>query len=256
MNEFIFNESQTYKFSFKGKTLKLFREGIGTYTDWIKRWQKPGNTKITEILDQNERLAKWLEKKIDEEESDWKIIDCWDISGKTIQICKSTLPYLLQIELDKKNRLSVENPPYEAYEVINDKIKLINEVMSIDVLTKIPNIPLMGKLPHSEQSTDNKSEKIKKELKSKDYWVQSNINGKDEHLFIGRRDGKGEKVHLILDRETGEIRIDRKDLPPNELLEEVYTIAKIKNGPTIKKTKTTLEFINEDNENGEIGLVK
>jgi len=240
-----FSQERGYNFSFKGSTLKLFREGIGLYTDMIKKWQKPSNKKIEEILDQNERLAKWLERKIVEEDSDWKLVDCYNITGKTIQILKSTLPYLRKIKEAERFELKEENPPEEAFEGIDSEIQLIDEAIAIKGFDQIPDLPLMGDLTSENQDVSKQSKKIIKTLKSNDYWIRSSIDGKDEHLFIGKRDKTKEKVHLIFDRETGEIRIDRKDLPPDKLLEEVYTIAKIKNGPTIKKTKTSLEFIDE-----------
>jgi len=95
--------------------------------------------------------------------------------------------------------------------------------------------------------------KIKRRLKSKGYWVRSTTEGKDEHLFIGKRNDSGDKVHLVIDGETGEVRIDPKDQAPHELLRDVETILRIKNGEKIRSTRTSLEFIEDKDDGDKIG---
>lgn len=85
--------------------------------------------------------------------------------------------------------------------------------------------------------------RIKRKLKKEGLWIQSTIEGKDEHLLIGKRDGKGDKVHLVSDSETGEIRIDRKDQVPHELVKQIETVLTLKNGEKVRFTRSKMEFI-------------
>jgi len=90
--------------------------------------------------------------------------------------------------------------------------------------------------------------KIKRRLEKEGLWIQSNIEGEDEHLFVGKKDGAKDKVHLVIDGGTGEVRIDPKDLAPHDLLSEIKTILKMKTGEKILSTRTSLEFL-EDTDN-------
>lgn len=87
--------------------------------------------------------------------------------------------------------------------------------------------------------------KIKRRLESEGLWVQSNIQGEDEHLFIGKRDGLKDKVHMVIDGGTGEIRIDPKDQTPHDLVDKVETILTTKTGEKIRSTRTSLEFLED-----------
>jgi len=44
--------------------------------------------------------------------------------------------------------------------------------------------------------------KIKRRLEGEGLWIQSNIEGEDEHLFVGKKNGKKDKVHLVVDGGT------------------------------------------------------
>ena len=91
---------------------------------------------------------------------------------------------------------------------------------------------------------EEKGKKIRKRLESKGLWVESVIDGGAEHLFIGKREDKyGRKVHIILDTRTGEIRIDKSDKTPHDLIEKVDTILTLKTGEKIRSTRGSLEFI-------------
>jgi len=96
--------------------------------------------------------------------------------------------------------------------------------------------------------------KIKRRLESEGLWVESKIQGKDEHLFIGERNGKSDKVHLILDDETGEVRIDRKDQPPHDLIKKVETVLTMNTGEKIKSTRASLEFLDEKENDSSISV--
>jgi len=87
--------------------------------------------------------------------------------------------------------------------------------------------------------------KIKRRLKNEGLWVQSSIQGEDEHLFIGKRDGSKDKVHMVIDGGTGEVRIDPKDQSPHDLVDKIETILTTKTGEKIRSTRTSLEFLEE-----------
>ena len=83
--------------------------------------------------------------------------------------------------------------------------------------------------------------KIINRLEDKNLWVESRTQGNEQHLFVGDKSNNGEKVHLIFG-ETGEIRIDKKDQSPSELVKKVESILTKIDGSIIK---TTLEFFKE-----------
>lgn len=83
--------------------------------------------------------------------------------------------------------------------------------------------------------------KIINRLEDKKLWVESRTQGNEQHLLIGNKDDGGEKTHLILG-ETGEIRIDKKDKSPSEVIRKVESILTKPNGEIIK---STLEFFKE-----------
>lgn len=89
--------------------------------------------------------------------------------------------------------------------------------------------------------------KVKQLLEDEELWVKSQIDGEDTHFFIGDKTHSIEKVHLISDGQTGELRIDPKDKNPHDLLTKVTVIMETKSGKKIQSTKTSLEFL-ENNE--------
>ncbi len=88
--------------------------------------------------------------------------------------------------------------------------------------------------------------KVKQELEDEKLWVKSQVDGEDTHFFIGERESSGEKVHLVSDGKTGELRIDPKDKAPHGLLTKVTTVIETKSGKKIQSTRNSLEFIERD----------
>ena len=80
--------------------------------------------------------------------------------------------------------------------------------------------------------------KIINRLEDKNLWVESRTQGNEQHLFVGDKQNNGEKVHLIFG-ETGEIRIDKKDQSPNEIVRKVEAVLTNLDGSMVR---TTLEF--------------
>lgn len=84
--------------------------------------------------------------------------------------------------------------------------------------------------------------KIIDRLEDKNLWIESRVQGNEQHLFIGDKNRKnGEKVHLIFG-ETGEIRIDKKDQHPSEIFRKVESVLTRPDGSIVK---TTLEFFRD-----------
>ena len=83
--------------------------------------------------------------------------------------------------------------------------------------------------------------KIINKLEDQSLWVESRTQGNEQHILIGNKNNNGEKAHLILG-DTGEIRIDKKDQKPSELIRKVEAILTKPNGEVVK---STLEFFNE-----------
>lgn len=88
----------------------------------------------------------------------------------------------------------------------------------------------------------NDARKIKAELSSEKVHVQSVVDGDDQHIFITEK-GSSDHTHLILDGNTGEIRIDEKDKTPHDLVKSIEAKLALKTGETIQVTKTSLSFV-------------
>jgi hypothetical protein len=84
--------------------------------------------------------------------------------------------------------------------------------------------------------------KIITRLENEKLWVERREDSNEQHLFVGDKQRNGEKVHLIIG-ETGEIRIDKKDRSPGEILQKVESILTRPDGSVVK---TTLEFLRQE----------
>jgi hypothetical protein len=95
-----------------------------------------------------------------------------------------------------------------------------------------------------KQYLENK--RIKNRLENEGLWVQSHIENNEEHLFIGEKNDKNQHIHIIRGR-TGELRIDEKDLNPQNLVSKVESTLEVtlSNGQKIRSVKGILEFIKE-----------
>ena len=83
--------------------------------------------------------------------------------------------------------------------------------------------------------------KIINRLEDKNLWVESRVQGNEQHLLVGDKQNQGQKVHLVFG-ETGEIRIDKKDQYPGEIYKKVEAILTKPDGSIVK---STLEFFKE-----------
>lgn len=83
---------------------------------------------------------------------------------------------------------------------------------------------------------------IKHRLESENLWVESRIQGGNKHLMIGKKDGSPNKVHIVIDGQNGEIRIDKKDQAPEELLSRIEAVFTLTDGRKIKTTREGIEL--------------
>jgi hypothetical protein len=106
-----------------------------------------------------------------------------------------------------------------------------------DPLLKIG--PLLGIL---EQYLTEKT--IKRRLKTEGFFIESRIDGEDQHLLVGKRDGTQKKAHIIIDGKTAEIRVEasEKHLDPVELGVGIRTIMTLSSGEVIESTRDILRF--------------
>ena len=82
--------------------------------------------------------------------------------------------------------------------------------------------------------------KIKARLEDDQLWVQTNLDKNDQHMFIGEKDASGgKKVHLIFG-EGGDIRFDKNDEAPENVLKKVQSVLTTKDG---KQIISTMEFL-------------
>jgi hypothetical protein len=84
---------------------------------------------------------------------------------------------------------------------------------------------------------------VKRRLEDAQLWLESRVQGEDEHIFVGDKRDPSSKVHLVIDGKTGEIRIDPKDQSPHDLVTHVVTILTTTSGRRIRSTRAALDFI-------------
>ncbi|MBU3942789.1 hypothetical protein KKA24_02285 [Patescibacteria group bacterium] len=84
---------------------------------------------------------------------------------------------------------------------------------------------------------------IKKRLEVEGLFVESRSQGEDQHLLIGKRDGTGEKAHVIIDGKSAEIRIEDTGKAPEELVKKIETFLTLPNGKKIRTSREILEEV-------------
>ncbi len=93
---------------------------------------------------------------------------------------------------------------------------------------------------------------IKKRLKTGDLWIESRIQGEDEHILVGRRDGSSEKAHIIVDGKTGEIRVEESQQAPEAVMSHIETILTLNSGKRVRSTRELIEELPPPKEKVEI----
>jgi hypothetical protein len=89
---------------------------------------------------------------------------------------------------------------------------------------------------------------IKRRLKTEEYWLESRLDGEDEHILIGKRNENGKKAHIIIDGESAEIRVEDKSKSSEELIKHIETRLTLHNGKKVRSTREAVEFFEDENE--------
>lgn len=97
-----------------------------------------------------------------------------------------------------------------------------------------------------------KEKTIKKRLETEGLFVESRTQDEDLHLLVGKKDGSGNKAHIIIDGKTGEIRVDDKDQAPEEVVNKIETVLTLKSGRKIKSTREALGELYESKDSKNI----
>lgn len=98
--------------------------------------------------------------------------------------------------------------------------------------------------PFLELLEQHEAEKtIKKRLETGDIFVESRSQGEDQHLLIGKRDGSGEKAHVIIDGKNGEIRVEDRGKTPEDLSVKIEAVMTLPDGRRIRSTRELLELL-------------
>ena len=90
---------------------------------------------------------------------------------------------------------------------------------------------------------------IKRRLEVEGLFIESRKQGEnsDEHLIIGKKDdAAGEKAHIIIDSNTGEIRVEEGRKEPTELIRHIETILTLPGGKRIKSSREAIEELAEE----------
>jgi hypothetical protein len=170
-------------------------------------------------------------------------------------------------ELGDQGLIKSERLSQDKHKIEDEISEIKNELSEIEQLKfeKIKNLwrnaPKTGIFVEKEQVSkeltplrdylqflfeQNFHTKIKQQLENEKLWVKSQIDGEDTHFFIGEKDSSREKVHLISDGKTGELRIDPKDKNPHDLLTKITTVIETRSGEKIQSTRSSLEFIEKN----------
>lgn len=83
---------------------------------------------------------------------------------------------------------------------------------------------------------------IKERLETDNLFVEARTRGSDLTLLVGER-SEGEKAHIVIDEDTGEIRVDPKDAPPSTVLKKIETVLTTWEGNRIQ---TTMDFLRNE----------
>jgi len=95
---------------------------------------------------------------------------------------------------------------------------------------------------------------LKKRLKEKDLWIETRSQGEDIHVLVGRRDGSGNKVHVVIDGKTAEIRVEDNQKAPEELIKSIESTLTLNDGRVVRFSRELLESENRPWEDDIVGF--
>jgi hypothetical protein len=84
---------------------------------------------------------------------------------------------------------------------------------------------------------------LKARFKDANIFAEARYRDDDVHILIGERDGTAEKAHLVIDGESGEIRVELKDDKSDSLVQRIEAVLTLRNGQQVRSTREILQEI-------------
>lgn len=92
-----------------------------------------------------------------------------------------------------------------------------------------------------KQDQDNIIRTLKDRLETPDQWIESRTQGEDIHILVGRKDGSGLKVHLVIDGKTAEIRVKDDQTAPLELIRSIESMLTLSDGRIVRFSRQVID---------------
>ncbi len=86
---------------------------------------------------------------------------------------------------------------------------------------------------------------VKATYKTEAEFIQSRSQGGDEHILVGKRDGSGDKAHVIVDEENGSIRLEDGRQEPTEVVRNIETVITLEDGKQVRSSRGRVEEVPE-----------
>ncbi len=93
----------------------------------------------------------------------------------------------------------------------------------------------------SQAETPARGKTVKSRYKNENIFIESRSQGHDEHLLIGKRDGSGDKAHVIVDKENGSLRLEDGRSEPTDIVPHIETTVTLPGGKKIVSTRGAME---------------
>lgn len=65
---------------------------------------------------------------------------------------------------------------------------------------------------------------------------------RDIHILVGKRDGTGSKVHVVIDGKTAEIRVEDNQMAPEDLIKSIQSTLTLNDGRIVRFSRDILEL--------------
>lgn len=85
-------------------------------------------------------------------------------------------------------------------------------------------------------------------IRNDDYYIEERKSEKsdDIHYLIGKRDGSSRKMHAIVDKDTGDIRVEDNQIVDDEVANRIVTFIELPNGKVIRNAREVVTRQPED----------
>lgn len=76
-------------------------------------------------------------------------------------------------------------------------------------------------------------------IKDEEYFIEERTDegSGDLHYLIGKRDGSSDKMHTVVDRGTGEIRVEDNQIVDDAVVNKIVTFIELPNGKVIRNAR-------------------